>query len=296
VITGPISVTAPAGTTNSGSLLFYGLPVIGSFTPTNGFPGTLVTIIGTNFTAASAVKFNNVAAASFTNVNNGQINAVVPNTFTGPIVVTAPAGTASSATPFTLDFMSDLGIAVSATADPVILGNDLTYTIVITNGGPASAPNVMLTNTLPASVVLKNNFTSAGTLSTNGNQVIGSLGSLASPGTITITLVVAPQSAGTIFNATTVASSYTDPATANNSTNLAVVIYPVPQLAIQPYTATQVQISWPVALTNFVLQFRTNLINGSAWSDVATPPLTSGNQKFVIDPIDSVPRFYRLKR
>ena len=84
--TGPISVTTPTGTTNSGNLLFYGRPVITGFTPANGLPGTNVTISGSNFLGATAVTFNAVAASFTPPVTNTTLLARVPtnNVFTGP--------------------------------------------------------------------------------------------------------------------------------------------------------------------------------------------------------------------
>lgn len=77
-------------------------PSIASFTPTSGATGATVTITGTNFTDASAVAFNAVAAASFSVVNATTISAVVPaGARTGRITVTTPNGTATSSTDFT---------------------------------------------------------------------------------------------------------------------------------------------------------------------------------------------------
>ncbi|HTH48538.1 MAG TPA: DNA/RNA non-specific endonuclease, partial [Candidatus Limnocylindria bacterium] len=78
-------------------------PAITGFTPTGGGTNTSVTITGTNFTAASAVKFNGTSAA-FSLDSATQITAVVPPGATsGPISVTTPDGTAISADSFTAD-------------------------------------------------------------------------------------------------------------------------------------------------------------------------------------------------
>jgi len=78
-------------------------PTISSFSPDTGVPGTAVTINGANFISPSAVRFNGVAAASFTVNSTTQIVATVPNgATTGQITVTTDSGTATSASSFTV--------------------------------------------------------------------------------------------------------------------------------------------------------------------------------------------------
>src|SRR5437867_6389 len=75
---------------------------ITSFTPTTGPTGTSVTVSGTNFTGATAVLFNGVSA-SFTVSSATAIQATVPaGATTGPLTVTTPGGTATSASSFTV--------------------------------------------------------------------------------------------------------------------------------------------------------------------------------------------------
>ena len=76
-------------------------PVISSFTPARGPVGTVVTLTGTGFTGATAVRFNGTAAASFTVVSATSLRATVAaGSSSGLLSVTTPAGTGSSATPF----------------------------------------------------------------------------------------------------------------------------------------------------------------------------------------------------
>jgi uncharacterized repeat protein (TIGR01451 family) len=174
--TGPISVTTPAGTTNSAGF-FYASPGITSFSPTHGLPGTNVVITGSNFLGATVVKFNGVNASFTPPTNNTTLVAVVPNgAQTGPITVGAPGGTNTSATSFVLDYTSDMSVNVIDAPDPVFIGSNLTYTITVANNGPFNAPNVRITNTLPASVTLKSAVTTQGTLSTNSNPITGTIG------------------------------------------------------------------------------------------------------------------------
>src|SRR6267142_1545128 len=77
-------------------------PTIASFAPSSGPVGTSVTINGTKFTGATAVRFNGTSA-SFTVNSASAITATVPaGAATGPISVTTAGGTASSAGSFTV--------------------------------------------------------------------------------------------------------------------------------------------------------------------------------------------------
>ena len=79
-------------------------PTITSFTPTSGCIGASITIIGTNFTGATAVTFNGTAAITYTVNSATQITATVPvGATTGTIAVTTSGGTGTSAGNFTVN-------------------------------------------------------------------------------------------------------------------------------------------------------------------------------------------------
>ena len=99
--TGTISVTNCGGTAAStGTFTFIPAPTITSFTPTIGGAGTVVTITGSNFTGATAVKFGGTTAV-FTIVSSTSITATVGNGSTGTLTVTTPGGTATGGSTFT---------------------------------------------------------------------------------------------------------------------------------------------------------------------------------------------------
>jgi hypothetical protein len=78
-------------------------PSITGFAPTSGSVGSSVTITGNNFTGATAVSFNDVAA-TFTVNSSTQITATVPNNAaTGAIRVTTANGTGTSSSNFTVN-------------------------------------------------------------------------------------------------------------------------------------------------------------------------------------------------
>jgi hypothetical protein len=75
-------------------------PTVTSFAPTRGVVGTSVVVTGTDFTGATDVTFDGVAA-TFTVDSNTQITTTVPvGATTGPIAVTTIDGTGTSASNF----------------------------------------------------------------------------------------------------------------------------------------------------------------------------------------------------
>jgi hypothetical protein len=125
--TGRITVTAPGGTATSATnfTVTSAAPTISSFSPTSGRTGTAVTITGTAFTGATAVKFGGVSARSFTVNSVTQITATVPvGAVTGKISVTTPAGTGTSGTNFTvLPTFHQRSISISLRRHLVVRGS-----------------------------------------------------------------------------------------------------------------------------------------------------------------------------
>jgi uncharacterized repeat protein (TIGR03803 family) len=97
-----ITVTTAGGVANSVAN-FVVLPSITSFTPTTGPVGTSVAIKGNTFTGTTSVKFGGVAATSYQVISDAEVDALVPaGAVTGKIAVSTSAGTATSATNFTV--------------------------------------------------------------------------------------------------------------------------------------------------------------------------------------------------
>lgn len=98
-------------------------PAISSFTPSSGWIGTVVTLTGTNFTAASAVKFNGTDATSYNVDSATQITCTAPTgVTTGKISVTTTNGTGFSLT----DFTAANPDSVTLSASPTTFGENAT--------------------------------------------------------------------------------------------------------------------------------------------------------------------------
>ncbi|TAL06298.1 MAG: DUF11 domain-containing protein, partial [Verrucomicrobia bacterium] len=297
VVTGPITVTTPGGTTNSTDL-FYGPPIITGFNPTSGLAGTNVTITGTNFLNVAAVRFNGLNAI-FYPTNIGLLGAIVPaGASTGPISIVTPGGTNFSTSNFVLNYTADLRLTISDAPDPVTVGGNVTYLVTVTNAGPFAAPNLRLTNTLPAGASLTGvGTTLLGSLSTSPSMVIVSVGSLAVGGSGTLTVTVAaPGYVTTLTDQASVRCDYSDPAPADNDVTATTIVEPVARLTISNAPPNLVRVSWPAGLTNFGLEYRASLPATNSWSNYLTTPTTIGDESVITEPHANAARYYRLRR
>ncbi len=99
--TGHITVYTNAGeAVSTTAFTFYQPPEIDGFDPESGSSGDAITIYGSNFTGTSAVDFGGTPAASFTVQDDSTIVAHAGAGAPGPITVTTPGGTATSADTF----------------------------------------------------------------------------------------------------------------------------------------------------------------------------------------------------
>ena len=197
------SITTPAGWTCT--------------TPAVGATGTITCTIATLALNASAaftlVLQVNAATASGTNIADtatATSSNIVPSLTSNTAVAAVVVANANSAT-----------IAIVKTAMPsptVAEGDTLTYTIGITNNGPSSATNVIVTDPLPADVTYLSFTTSSGNCSEAGGTVTCLLGSMANGGTATITILTLAGAPGIATNtASVVADQMTTP---NTSTQI----------------------------------------------------------------------------
>jgi uncharacterized repeat protein (TIGR01451 family) len=128
---------------------------------------------------------------------------------------------------------ADLSITKLASPDPVLVGGTLTYTLTVTNAGPAAAGPTTVTDTLPPGVAF---VSAAGT----GWTCVQSAGivecdaavmPVGTAADITVTVTVSATS-GTLTNTAEVASFITDPNPANNTDSAITTITGQADLAV----------------------------------------------------------------
>jgi len=252
--TGKITVTTSSGTgTSSGTYTVTTgtpLPWIGSFTPTSGAVGTVVTVNGANFTGATAVKFNGVAATTFAVVSATRITATVPTGATsGKVSVTTPAGTGSSSGSFSVT-VSSLAPKISSftpSSGPVgatvtITGSNFTGTTAVAFNGLAAAAFTVVSNTQITATV-PSGATTGRIAVTNGS------GTGTSSGSFTVTV---PSTAPTISSFSPTVGPVGTTVTING-TNLsgvsAVTFNGVAVSGVTVVSANQLTVAVPVGAT-----------------------------------------------
>jgi uncharacterized repeat protein (TIGR01451 family) len=126
---------------------------------------------------------------------------------------------------------ADLALAKADTPDPVLAGQNLTYTITVGNNGPLPATGVTVTDTMPGGVTFVSASASQGSC-TGTSTVTCTLGNLATGASATVTVTVRPTAAGPLSNTASVQGNEPDPDTANNTDTETTTVTPAADLAI----------------------------------------------------------------
>ncbi len=124
--------------------------------------------------------------------------------------------------------VADVSVVKTASPHPVMAGELLTYTINVTNFGPSSAENVVLTDVISPEIT-------GAEFSTNGGETFSpwpgtlNIGTLSAGETRTILIrgIVSPTATGIISNTATVTSTTPDPNPNNNTSTVEVEVIPV---------------------------------------------------------------------
>jgi uncharacterized repeat protein (TIGR01451 family) len=123
---------------------------------------------------------------------------------------------------------ADLSVSKTDSPDPVIRGQNITYTVIVTNNGPSSAINVSISDAVPSATKFVSNSGAAGwsctnppTKGTRTGTITCTKSALASSASATFTIVVevnpGTKESTIITNTATVSSSTSDPNAGNNS-------------------------------------------------------------------------------
>ena len=125
--------------------------------------------------------------------------------------------------------LADVAVSISAATDfgapnPPFVGSAVTYSIGVTNNGPATATAVIVSDALPVGLTFISSGQSQGSSSFGAGLVTFNVGSLASGAGAGLTVRVVPSTGGLIANTANVTAAETDLNTANNSALVATTV------------------------------------------------------------------------
>lgn len=193
-----LSASGPAGSQCSQG---NGIVTCTLGTLANGVSATVLI----NVTPTATGTITNTAAATTSSGDTVQGNNLVSTT---TVVNPAPSGT-------------DLVVTKADNPDPVSPGQQLTYTLTVTNNGPVAATNTVLTDNLPAGVTFLSATAPSGvTCSTANNSVTCTLGSVNVGASVQVTLLVTPDVTGTLSNTATATTSVGETNPGNNTVTI----------------------------------------------------------------------------
>jgi uncharacterized repeat protein (TIGR01451 family) len=239
IVSGPSSVTAGTNATYTVTIKNNGPSAASGAVLTNALPS------GASFVSMSQTS----GSDSFTMSQSGgnviqTANAAIASGSTDvfSLVVTASAGLSpganfsdsASVSATTSDSntsnnsATQSGTIVGPPADLVVSasgpgsaseGDNVTYTMTVTNNGPNDATSAVLTDALGSNLRFVSATTSQGSFSQSGGAVTFSLGTISSGGSATVTVTAQAMEDGALTDSASVSATSADPDTSNNSTS-----------------------------------------------------------------------------
>ena len=164
----------------------------------SGSTDTFTIIVSAPNTLAPGSAFSDTASvtASTADPNSANNTATVTGSIVGP-----PA---------------DVAVTMTGTAS-ASEGDNVMYTMTVTNNSLNQATGVVVTDTLGANLKFVSATASQGTFSQSGSTVTYSLGTIAPGGTVTLTVTAQTLEDGTLTNSASATATSADPTPSNNS-------------------------------------------------------------------------------
>jgi len=190
---------------------------------------------------------------------------------------------------------AELLLTQSGNRSPVMVGDQLTYTISVRNHGDYTVSDVRVVDQLPMGVELVSAIISQGIVTNLAGMIEWSLGPLVPGEGATVLATVVPQQAGPLTNQVSLLSAYVDPENPALFSELVIESVAEPPLNIVA-DGSRVVLAWPAIADDYILEVSDGLTPPAVWMMDGNPHVVEGNQITVTVKVTNGRRFYRLVR
>ena len=173
--------------------------------------------------AVGAYAVTEVATSTYTpSMGTGCSGSIVASaTSTCIITNTYISGGGSGGT------QSDLSVTKSASETTANVGDSITYTVTVSNAGPATAAGVTVSDVLPSGLTYKSDDSAITSTSYNSSTGVWTIGTISSSASDVLHIVATVNSSAagtTVTNTATVSNTNGDPNNENNSGSIGVTV------------------------------------------------------------------------
>ncbi len=140
---------------------------------------------------------------------------------------------------------ADIKVDKTDDLDPIDIGHNLTYSMIVINNGPSKATNVSLVDDLPSGVDYLSSTPSQGSCNETGGTVDCNLGSLLVGQQAIVEILTLTSATGTVTNTVQVSADPTDPNEANNTSTVDTTVTAKVTLSISIFGNGSVQLGPP---------------------------------------------------
>lgn len=186
-------------------------------------------------------------------------SGIISNGWTMTLTIANPVGAPA-----------DKFLSMSASASPVSVGGNATYILAVTNYGPSTSSNVIVSDTLPGGLPVISTDATQGTINRSGTLLTWNVGTLNTNAGAQLTITVQPTSSGDYFNSAIVNGNTPDPNPDDDFASATITAAITTPPALGTITATNGSFYFSVtsaANQTNVIQSSTNLIN---WISIYT--------------------------
>jgi uncharacterized repeat protein (TIGR01451 family) len=177
------------------------------------------------------------------------------------------------------------------------IGDDVTYTLTVTNEGPSMSTSLIVTDSIPAELTVVTSNASVGSIVESNGNILWRFPILSNNASATMRVIATAAAPAAITNVAYLGFAEGNLNVDNNFAYARVWFIDAQQRTLSVMLETNSNVlflSWPVSVVGFGLQSSTNLAVTNAWQSVVSSVFITNGLNCYTDTISGPGRFYRL--